>query len=84
MRTKLEIVPGQPPKDAERVEIVRTDEEWNNYTLEDGSQLRIKQVATEVWRIIGEYDLEGNPLYILKTAGVMLVTAPENLKKKVN
>lgn len=84
MRTKIPVAPGQPPKEAERVEIERADEKWNEYQLADGSTLRVKQVATEAWRIVDEYDPEGNPLYVLRTAGVLTINAPESLKRTVN
>jgi hypothetical protein len=84
MKAKISIAPGQPAREAERVEIERADERWNEYQLADGSTLRVRQVATEAWRIVDEYDPEGNPLYVLKTAGVLTINAPESLKRKVN
>jgi hypothetical protein len=84
MKAKIVVVPGQPAKDAERVDIEEARENWNEYRLSDGSTLRVKQVATEIWKLEGEYDPEGNPLYVVRAAGVMTVTAPDNLKKRLN
>ena len=84
MRAKIAVAPGQAPKDAERIEIEDAQEQWNQYRLADGSLLRVKQVATEVWRIVGEYDAEGNPLYVIRTAGVLTAAAPDELKKRMN
>jgi hypothetical protein len=33
--------------------------------------------------MIDLYDIEGNPQYVLKTAGIPNIRAPEELKKKV-
>jgi hypothetical protein len=73
--------PDIPEKEAELVEIRQADEHWNNYILADGTVLRMKQVATEVWRVLNEWDIEGNPLYLVKSQGVMAVTASEQLRR---
>ena len=84
MRGKVVIAPRQPPRDAELMEIEETKENWSEYRLADGSIIRVKQVAMEIWRVDDMYDPEGNPQYVVKSAGIMSVTAPETLKKKVN
>jgi len=66
------------------MDVEEAKESWNEYRLSDGSILRIKQIATEVWKIEDSYDPEGNPQYVVRSAGIMNVIAPENLKKKVN
>lgn len=83
MRGKISPGPGQPPRDAESVDVDEAKENWNEYRLADGSTLRLKQVVTEIWRIEGAYDPEGNPMYAIKSAGVMTVNAPPELKKKL-
>jgi len=75
--------PGQPEREAEKVEVDTATEPWSEYKLEDGATLRLKQVVTEVWRLIGQYDPAGNPQYVLKTAGILVVNAPDNLKRKL-
>jgi hypothetical protein len=74
-------VSGQPPKPAELMEIVRTDEKFNVYDLDDGTQLRMRTTVTEIWRVIDEYDPEGNPFYVVKAQGTLSVIAPEHLKR---
>lgn len=84
MRQKITI-PGQPePKEAELIDLEESKEGWSEYKLADGVTIRLKQVVTEVWRILGEFDVEGNPQYFVKSVGVMNVLAPEDMKKKVN
>jgi hypothetical protein len=77
----VSVAPGQPPKLAELMEIVTSDERPSNYNLDDGTSLRIKTTVMEVWRLIDEYDPEGNPMYVLKAVGNMSVFAPDALKK---
>lgn len=66
----------------ELVLVQETREQWNQYQLEDGSTLRLKTVATEIYRVEGEYDQEGNPVYVIKSANILSVIAPEELKRK--
>ena len=54
---------------------------WNEYLLEDGTVIRTKVVTTDIIRLDGEYDGEGNPIYVMKTTTVSSVSAPEILKK---
>ncbi len=81
IKRKITVQPGQPPKEAELVDVVNSQETWNQYLLSDGSTLRSKQVVTEVWRIVGEYDADGNPSYVLKSGGILVVNAPDELRK---
>lgn len=57
-------------------------EHWNEYLVDDGSVVRIKLVATEVLRIDGQYDPQGNPVYLVQSTNVMSVDSPENLRKE--
>jgi hypothetical protein len=75
--------PGQPPKDAESVEIETSSENWNVYVLEDGTEVRLKTVLLQVWRVLDEYDQDGNPQYVFKTTSLPVVRASETVRKKV-
>ncbi len=68
--------------DATPVEANQTSEYWNQYLLDDGSVLKLKTVVTQIIRLIGEYDSDGNPIYVAKSGNIVTVTAPEHLKKK--
>lgn len=81
MRRKIVVQPGQPPKEAELIEVQSSQENWNQYLLADGSVLKSKAVLTEVWRVIDEYDQEGNPLYVLKQGAMLSVNSPDELRK---
>jgi hypothetical protein len=47
---------------------------WNEYLVDDGSVLRLKIVVTEVNRLEGEYDDEGQPVYAVKSVNAMRVS----------
>lgn len=57
-------------------------EHWNEYLVDDGSVVRIKLIATEILRVEGEYDPQGNPIYVLQSTNVMSVSSPDKLKRK--
>ena len=79
---KISPGPGLPEHDAELMEITKSDEKWNVYVLDDGTELRMRTILLEVWRLLGVYDNEGNPQYVIKGQGATTVNAPANLKKK--
>lgn len=81
VRRKITMGPGGPSKDAELVDVQQSSEQWNQYLLGDGSVIRLKVVVTEVWRILDEYDQEGNPAYVVRSRNVLTITAPDELRK---
>jgi hypothetical protein len=42
----------------------------------------MKLVVTEVLRIDGQYDPEGNPAYLVKSSNVTAISAPDELRRK--
>lgn len=68
--------------DAESVDVNQTSEYWNQYLLDDGTVVKFKTVVTDVVKLIGEYDGEGNPVYVIKSKNIVSVSAPDSLKKK--
>ena len=76
------VIPGQAPKNVERIDVENSDEPWTVIKLTDGSTLRLKNVVTDVWKVVDEYDDEGNPMYSIRVNGVMVVEAPSNLKAR--
>ncbi len=75
-------LPGGIIKEGVEVHMISADERWSSITLEDGTTIRSKQTVTQVIRIDGEYDQDGNPVYLTKSANVMVVDAPDSLRKK--
>jgi hypothetical protein len=56
--------------EATEVDFITRKEDFNEYQLADGKVLRVKTVLTDVARIEGEKDTEGNPTYIIKTTNI--------------
>lgn len=56
-------------------------ENWNLYTLDDGSTLRVKLVLLEVARL-DEYNDRGEPVYMVSAQQLLGVQVPDELKKK--
>ena len=82
MRTKKVQLPDGREVEGQIFPFQTGGEHWNEYLVEDGTVVRIKLVATEVVRLDGEYDGEGNPVYLVQSTNVMAVDSPEHLKRK--
>jgi hypothetical protein len=56
-------------------------EHWNEYLLHDGSVVRLKSVVTDILKIEGQVDAEGNPVYMLKSTNIVSVSPSDRAKK---
>ena len=82
-RRKIKVtLPGGIIKEGVEVHMIGADERWSSVTLEDGTTIRLKQTVTQVIRVDDEYDQDGNPVYLTKSANVMVVDAPDSLRRK--
>ncbi len=68
--------------DATEVDFQTRKEDWNEYQLMDGSEIKMKLVVSGIFRIDGLYDAEGNPVYQIKSANIAAVKSPDNLRRK--
>ncbi len=58
------------------------EENWNTYTLSDGTTLKVKLVLRGVKRL-KNYEPDGSPIYVINTINVvMAVDIPPELKDK--
>jgi hypothetical protein len=73
--------PAGQPIEVEPIPFRSGQENWNDYFLEDGTVLRMKTVVTEVQRAVDAYDQDGNPMYIVRSANVLNVDAPDKLRR---
>jgi len=80
-RKKIEYPPGRIVEAAE-VTFQAGGEHWNEYLLDDGSVIRLKTVTTEILRVDGEYDKDGNPMYVVKSANIVVVSSPDKLRRQ--
>jgi hypothetical protein len=54
------------------VNVVKTDEPWSEYVLEDGTKLRMKQTVINVVRL-DDKDDNGNPMYSIQSQQTLFV-----------
>jgi hypothetical protein len=65
------------------VPVVESEERFIQYKLEDGTVLKVKNVATSVLRVDNEYLPDGNPIYlVLANPVVSVVTSPLTKKNQ--
>lgn len=79
---KVTINMGGRQVQATPVDINQSGEKWNEYLLEDGTVLKMKLVLKKVFKVDGEFDEEGNPVYVMQSTNVTSVSAPGDIKKK--
>jgi hypothetical protein len=83
MKRKISL--GGRELDAEEIEfqpdLELGGEKWSEYTLLDGTRLRVKAVVTSVLRIEGEYAPNGDPLYIVNSAPVIASSSPPQIRR---
>lgn len=82
MADKVKINFGNELVEATPVNVNQANEYFNQYFLEDGTVLKMKLVATKVFRIDDRYDQEGNPIYFVQSTNVLSVDSPSHLKKQ--
>jgi hypothetical protein len=69
-------------RDATIVDFETDKESFSTYILHDGTSLKLKAVLTEVFRLEGMYQQNGDPVYGVVATQVVSVNAPENLRKQ--
>jgi len=68
--------------DATEVDFQTRKEDWSEYQLMDGTVIKMKLVVSEIFRIEGVYDNEGNPAYQIKSTNLPVIKSPDTLKRK--
>lgn len=56
-------------------------EPWTVITAVDGSEIKLRVVVKEVLRLVGEYDGQGDPVYVVNSATVYSVLSAEHLRR---
>jgi hypothetical protein len=79
---KIQILYNGRMADAIDVPIVHSNELWSEYKLEDGTTLRVKLAVGSIARVVGEYDAEGNPVYVAKGVMISVPLVSESQRKK--
>lgn len=74
------------PLSQREVEAVEVDfdadaEPWSTYKLSDGTTLKLRTTVTGIFRLDGEHDQMGNPVYnVSHTTLIRVINVPKNLK----
>jgi hypothetical protein len=69
-------------KDAVEVDFSEEKEFWNEYTLKDGTTLKVKLVLRGVKRLT-RYEPDGTPVYVINSMNVVrAVNVPPEIKAK--
>lgn len=59
--------------DAEEAEFLTRKEDWNEYQLLDGTVIKLKTVVTDIVKIPGERDQDGNQVYQVRSTNIVRV-----------
>lgn len=70
--------------DGRKVEATDVDfkterEDWNEYTLVDGSVLKFKTIVSSVIRT-EDYSPTGDPIYLIRSTNISRVKVPDEMK----
>ena len=60
-----------PTGKIEQVDIVGSKDGWSEYTLTDGTILRVKAAVFDVKSAVGQYSPDGDPIYLVQSAIVI-------------
>ena len=83
MERKVKIpMPDGKVLDGFEVPVLESTERWTEIKLEDGSVLRVKPSIIAAIRILGQWDQENNPLYVLKATNTMMCAESAEVHKK--
>ena len=82
MSNRRKVNVGGVMRDAIIIDFEADKESFSTYILHDGTSLKIKAVLTEVFRIEGVYQPNGDPMYGVQAAQIVAINAPESLRKQ--
>jgi hypothetical protein len=78
------MLPTGEKAEAVEVQVEESTERWSEFTLQDGTIMRVKATILSAARIDGQYDQAGNPMYVTNVTPVMtIVNVPERYRKKI-
>jgi hypothetical protein len=64
------------------IPVDESTEKWSEVKLVDGTVIRVKQTVASVVRLENEWDQEGNPIYVVKSApAIAIIHVDETLRK---
>ena len=67
--------------DGSPVKIVKADEPFSYFTLEDGTEIVMRTTVGQIIRHIDQWDDGGRPIYTITATGITTITSPNNLMR---
>jgi hypothetical protein len=71
-----------PSGPMEQRDVVGAKDGWSEYTLNDGSVIRVKAAIIDVKKAVGQFNPNGDPIYVVQMTFVTTTIAPDHLKKE--
>lgn len=82
MSTRVKIEFGGEEVDADDLGFVSDREEWNSYTAEDGTIIKLKHVTAKIYKLVGKTKEDGSPMYVVSGTALLTTTVPSSEKPK--
>jgi hypothetical protein len=64
------------------VEFEPKSEPWAQYTLADGTQVKVKVILLDCARLENEYNQQNDPVYVFQFQQIIGTVVPDHLKRK--
>ena len=78
----MQVQLGYDPKGpTEPIDIVSSKDGWSEFTLADDTVIRAKAAVLDVKKMVGQYNADGEPIYILQLTMINQARVPDKLKK---
>jgi hypothetical protein len=79
----MQVSLGYDPNGAmEQRDVVASRDGWSEYELDDGTIIRSKAAIIDIKKAVGQYNTNGEPVYVLQLTVVHNVKVPDRLKKQ--
>ena len=76
-------LPSGDQGEGSEVQVAESTERWSEFTFDDGTIVRAKIMVISAVRVDGEFDQNGNPLYMMNVGPVFsIVNVAEQYRKK--
>jgi hypothetical protein len=80
-RRRKERLPGGREVEVIEMPFQTGSEHWNEYLVNDASVIRLKTVVTDILKVDGEYDANGNPVYLVRSSQVISISPSDRARK---
>ena len=64
--------------EADDLDFKSDKEDWNSYTAEDGTVIKLKHVTAKIYRLGGRVKEDGSPMYVVSGTALLTTTVPQS------